>query len=160
MHILAHTDALRIAFGSLLAALLVALSVSDIKAFILPDRTNALLAVSGVAQSLALGAPAFRDAALGSIVGGALLMLLAETYRSARGIEGLGLGDIKLVSAAGLWVGWQGLPLLLATASTTALAFAVLRTARSGRSAIAAPLPFGPFLAGGTMVGWLSPMLT
>jgi leader peptidase (prepilin peptidase)/N-methyltransferase len=121
---------------------------------ILPDRLNALLAGAGIGQSLALGLPSFPDAALGSMIGGGLLALLGALFRWLRGIDGLGLGDVKLLSAVGLWVGWQGLPLVLSIASTTALAFLALRMVRQGRP-LRAILPFGPFLALGTVVSWL-----
>jgi leader peptidase (prepilin peptidase) / N-methyltransferase len=157
MHVLAHLDLLRMAFGGLLGAVLVALSVSDFRTMMLPDRSNVLLAVSGLGQSVVLGMPRFRDAVLGSIIGGGLLALLAALYRRLRGIDGLGAGDIKLVSAAGLWVGWQGMPLLVTVASISALAFVVIvRAGMAARSTRTTLLPFGPFLALGTLVTWLS----
>jgi leader peptidase (prepilin peptidase) / N-methyltransferase len=149
-------DGVRIAFGGLLATLLLALAAHDLKAMILPDRLNVMLAGAGVGQSLMLGLPELRDAALGSMIGGGLLGGLAALFRRLRGSDGLGLGDVKLVGAAGLWVGWQGVPLLLSVASTTALAFVALRAAGQGRLERAARLPFGPFLAVGTVASWLS----
>jgi leader peptidase (prepilin peptidase)/N-methyltransferase len=133
---------------------LLLLAVSDLRAMILPDRLNALLAAGGFGQSLVLGAPELDEAFLGSILGGGLLLLLAVLFRQIRGHDGLGLGDVKLVSAAGLWVGWQGLPLLLSTASLAALAFIGTRALFEGRFERAVLLPFGPFLAGGTILSW------
>jgi leader peptidase (prepilin peptidase) / N-methyltransferase len=151
-----HIDGFRIAFGGLLATLLLALAASDLRAMILPDRLNVMLAGIGLGQSLLLGLPELRDAALGSMIGGGLLGGLAALFRRLRGSDGLGLGDVKLVGAAGLWVGWQGMPLLLSVASTTALAFVALRAAAQGRLERTARLPFGPFLAVGTVASWLS----
>lgn len=143
-------------FGILLAGLLTALAASDLKSMILPDHLNAMLAGAGLGQSLVVGSPALRDAALGSIIGGGLLAAIAALYSRLRDSDGLGLGDVKLVGAAGLWVGWQGVPLLLSIASTTALAFVGLRAVLHGRLDRADLLPFGPFLAVGTLVSWLS----
>ena len=154
MDLAEHLDTLRIGFGGLMVGLLLLLAASDLRAMILPDRLNAMLAAAGLGQSLLLGVPHLRDAILGSVLGGALLLLLAGLFRRLRGREGLGLGDVKLVSAAGLWVGWQGLPLLLSIASTTALAFLGARALRHGQVDRATLIPFGPFLAGGTLVTW------
>src|SRR5262249_37047857 len=106
-------DALRIAFGGVLASLLLALASSDARTMLLPDRLNLLLAGGGLGQNLIIGLPGLRDALLGSVIGGVLLGLLATAFRRLRRRQGLGLGDVKLVSAAGLWIGWQGVPLLL-----------------------------------------------
>ena len=77
-------DGLRIAFGGLLATLLLALAAHDLKAMILPDRLNVMLAGAGVGQSLMLGLPELRDAALGSIIGGGLMGGLAALFRRLR----------------------------------------------------------------------------
>jgi leader peptidase (prepilin peptidase)/N-methyltransferase len=160
MSLAGDIDTLRIAFGGLLTALLLALAASDLRAMILPDRLNVMLAGAGLGQSLVLDLPVLRDAALGSIIGGSLLAGLAALFHRLRGSDGLGLGDVKLVGAAGLWVGWQGLPLLLSVASTAALAFVVLRAVGQGRLDRAVVLPFGPFLAAGTLASWLTLVLS
>jgi len=148
--------ALRIAFGGVLASLLLALAASDARTMLLPDRLNLLLAGGGLGQNLAIGLPGLRDALLGSVIGGGLLALLAVAFRRLRGREGLGLGDVKLVSAAGLWIGWQGVPLLLSIASLGALAAIAARAVLQGEFDRTALMPFGPFLAVGTLVTWLS----
>jgi leader peptidase (prepilin peptidase)/N-methyltransferase len=155
-----HIDPLLILFGGLLAGLLLALAARDARTMLLPDRLNLLLAGGGVGQNLAVGLPGFRDALLGSVIGGGLLGLLAGGFRRLRGREGLGLGDVKLVSVAGLWVGWQGVPLLLSVASTAALAAVVAQAMIKGELDRSGLMPFGPFLALGTLVTWFSLVLT
>jgi leader peptidase (prepilin peptidase)/N-methyltransferase len=149
-------DALRIAFGGVLAGLLLVLAASDARTMLLPDRFNLLLAGGGLGQNLVIGLPGLRDAFLGSVIGGGLLGLLAAAFRRLRGREGLGLGDVKLVSAAGLWIGWQGVPMLLSIASLAALAAIAARAVLQEEFDRAALMPFGPFLALGTLVTWLS----
>jgi leader peptidase (prepilin peptidase) / N-methyltransferase len=154
-----NVEAVMAAFGCVLAGLLLALAVSDLKSLVLPDRLNLMLAVTGLGQSLVLGLPGFADASLGTILGVGILGLIAACFRRLRGIDGLAIGDLKLISAAGLWVGWQGVPLLLSVASTTALAFVAIRAALQRRLDRMALLPFGPFLAIGTFVSWLVTVL-
>src|ERR1700688_1251159 len=104
-------------FGCVLAGVLAALAIVDWNKMILPDRLNLFMAAGGLGQSLSLGIPDPIDAALGSFIGGASLALLAGLFRRMRGIDGLGLGDIKLVTAAGIWIGWQGIPAMVVRAS-------------------------------------------
>ena len=129
-----------IAFGLLLVGLLVALAVADFRGLILPDWLTALVAASGLAAS-----------ALGGV---------AIAYRRLRGLDGLGFGDVKLVAAGGVWTGLEGLPWLLVCACAGALLYAAARAARGIPLGRTDRLPFGPFLAGGIVAGWLVTRLT
>ena len=67
----------------------------------------------------------------------------------------MGLGDAKLLGAAGVWVGLEGLSSVVLYASALALA-GVLFAAVGGRPATRATrLAFGPFLALGVWIVWL-----
>jgi leader peptidase (prepilin peptidase)/N-methyltransferase len=57
---------------------------------------------------------------------GAIFWLLRRLYFAFRKIQGLGLGDVKFLAAAGIWSGIEGLPLLMLAAALTALACAGL----------------------------------
>ena len=76
---------------------------------------------------------------------------MRDVYRRLRGREGMGLGDAKLLGAAGAWVGWQGLAGVLLIAAVTGLATAVVLR----RTSLSDALPFGPFLALGIWLTWL-----
>jgi leader peptidase (prepilin peptidase)/N-methyltransferase len=136
--------------GLILAIILAALAIADACAGILPNELNALLTIGAVAQLLTVGTPAPLDA-----VGGALLVGVAALFRRLRGIEGLGMGDQKFGFAAGLWIGWEQVPLMLLVATATALLFVGLRTALRSAQATAR-LPFGPFLGAGVLASWLN----
>lgn len=144
----------RAAFGILLIGIVTALAIIDLRKTILPDHLNLALAWAGACQSFALGAPKLPDAALGAVLAGASLWLLNGLYRRLRGVDGLGLGDVKFAAAAGLWTGWQGLPFMLCVASTSALAFVILRALRDRQLDRTTRLPFGPFLGLGMLVAW------
>jgi len=146
---------LRAAFGCLLIALVVALAIIDSRRLILPDRLNLLLAAAGIGQSVILGQPDLLDAGLGALMAGGTLLLVATVFHRVRGIHGLGFGDLKFVAAAGAWIGWQEVPLMLFIASASALAFVVIRAIQERRVNMAAQLPFGPFLGVGTLLSWL-----
>lgn len=64
-------------------------------------------------------------------------MLVRTGYWQLRRREGIGLGDAKLLAAAGAWVAWQGLPsvvLIAAVAGLLAAALARWRNLILGRS--------------------------
>src|SRR5580704_19726228 len=98
------------AFGAALAVLMLAIAVSDIRHFIVPD------ALSGSAFALGLiFAGLFDDAPLAEAILTCLLraaaaalplLVLMLLYEWWRGRPGLGLGDVKLVAVGGAWLDW------------------------------------------------------
>lgn len=137
-----------------LAAGLVALSLIDLEHFLLPNRIMYPLALATVAL-LALAAvgddawAAFDRAVLGGVV--AMVALGVLHLVSPRS---MGFGDVKLAFVLGLvlgWLGWSELVLGLfcgfLAGAVVGLALIVLR--HRGRKD---HLPFGPFLAFGTLV--------
>jgi len=146
-----------------LACALLVLAWIDFQRQIIPDVLNAAIGALGMLWVVTLrGLPLLLDALLQAIAVGAAVWLLRWLYYLLRKQQGLGLGDVKLLTASTLWVGMAGIPVQLLVASVTALAAAaVLHMAgrsMTGKSA----LPFGPFLAFGLLTtiglqesGWL-----
>lgn len=146
--------------GAALGWFLIALAAIDARHFLLPDGLTLSLVALGLGLS-ALGvlAPGLAwpvtplDAAIGALLGFASLAAIGMVYLGLRGRAGLGLGDAKLLAAAGAWAGWQGLPGVVLIAALSALALALGRgiwTRRAPRPSDS--VPFGPYLALGT---WL-----
>jgi leader peptidase (prepilin peptidase)/N-methyltransferase len=107
---------------------------------------------------------AFHEAALARIaaagVAFGVLYGVREVYWLLRKREGLGLGDVKLASAGGAWLGPAGLgPLLLCAclmAFTVIIGRAlVTRTTLKG----ATEIPFGAFLAPSIWLIWTAQQL-
>jgi leader peptidase (prepilin peptidase)/N-methyltransferase len=73
-------------------------------------------------------------------------------YFKLRSYQGLGLGDVKLLAASGVWVGIAGVPVQLLVASLTALAAAGCLHIAGRTVTRQTRLPFGPFLALGLLV--------
>jgi leader peptidase (prepilin peptidase)/N-methyltransferase len=78
--------------------------------------------------------------------------LLRRLYFVLRKIQGLGLGDVKFLSAAGTWIGIAGLPTLLLIATLIALAAAGSLQLAGRDMTRQTSLPFGPFLAIGLLL--------
>lgn len=139
-------------FFALLFALCCALAIIDIRHGIIPDWLNLTIAGFGVAKAATSdGLLACAQALCEGILIGGVFWLLQRFYFSLRKVRGLGLGDVKFIGAAGIWIGVLGIPILLLVASLTALVSAgIMRLAgrtMTGQTA----LPFGPFLAIGLL---------
>ena len=136
-----------------LGLLCAALTVTDLRRGIIPDGINLSIAGLGLLKAVVTsGAVAALELA-GESAGIALVFwLLRRCYFMWRKAQGLGLGDVKFLAAAGTWIGITGLPTLLLVATLAAL------TAAGGMQLAGRPmtrqssLPFGPFLAIGLLL--------
>jgi leader peptidase (prepilin peptidase)/N-methyltransferase len=117
----------------------------------------------GLFFSLAGGLVAPIEAAIGALVGAVIPLAVMAAYRLIRGVEGMGLGDVKLLAMIGAFLGWRGVLLTLCIgACAGALVGVGLILAGKGRSDT--ELPFGTFLSaaavlvlffGGPLMHWL-----
>ncbi len=125
--------------------LLLPLALLDARHFWLPDWLSAILAVVGLLfAGPLLGAP-LLDRWIGALAGGGALALIAWAYRRARGGDGMGGGDPKLVAAIGCWIGWQALPLMLLLASLGGIVWALIAQRKGDEPLARRPVPFGVF---------------
>ena len=142
--------------SAVLAALLIAASVVDLRQQIIPDWASLGLVLAGLLATYRfapgdLGLHAVTG--LGWFVG---LAVISEGYFRWRGIDGFGLGDAKLMAAAGAWLGPAGSLSVLAMASTAAV-LAILGTAAMRGRALSGKtgIPFGPFIVLSIWIVWL-----
>jgi leader peptidase (prepilin peptidase)/N-methyltransferase len=151
--------------GFVFTAYLVALTVIDLDRQLLPDILTVPLVWIGLVASLwhAGGdAPPVspRDAIIGAAAGYVFLWSVFQLFRLATGKDGMGYGDFKLFAAAGAWLGWQMLPLVLLLAAVVGAVtgIALIVAKRHGRGV---PIPFGPYLAGASWIAllWGRPMV-
>ena len=83
--------------------------------------------------------------ALGAVAGGGSLWLVREAYFRLRKVEGMGLGDVKMMLMVGAYLGWQLTVLTIFVASLLgAIIGIVVMLARGGTMKM--KLPFGVFL--------------
>jgi leader peptidase (prepilin peptidase)/N-methyltransferase len=139
----------------LLAVALAILSAIDMRYYRLPDVITLPLAAAGLVITAWSGLQPLWWSALSAAIGFALLAGAALAYRYLRGRPGLGLGDAKLLAAAGAWTGAQAIPTVLLWATGLALTFALVAYFRGQDVSGATRLPFGPFLASATWLAWL-----
>jgi len=147
-----------------LACALLLLAWIDFRRQIIPDALNAAIGALGILWVVASrGLPLLAEAMFQAIAVAAAVWLLRRLYFLLRKQQGLGLGDVKLLTASTLWVGVTGIPVQLLVASVTALAAAAVLHVTGHRMTGKSALPFGPFLALGLLAtiglqesGWLA----
>ena len=126
-------------------ALLLRLSVDDIRTGFLRNKWVALLAAAGLVMVL-FGQVALLSAVSGALLGGGGLFVVRVLSHG-----GVGGGDVKLAAALGIWTGFEGiLPALFIAFLLGSLWGIVLLLRGSGRKA---KLPFGPCLSVGGTIG-------
>lgn len=125
----------------------------DIRRGIIPNELNLTIAALGLARAIVTGGwSAGLYAASAGLAIGIIIWLLRRLYFALRNVQGLGLGDVKLLAAAGTWVGATGVPTLLLVAALTALASIVVMRLAGRSMTQQTSIPFGPYLALGLVV--------
>ncbi|WP_217568746.1 A24 family peptidase [Mesorhizobium sp. GbtcB19] len=146
--------AILIVAGLVLAALLVAIAVIDFRRLVIPDALNMALAAGGLGFQLIVQ---HDNAAMHALIAAATLAVfwtLRHGHFLLTGRIGLGLGDVKMLAAAALWIDPLLLPVLLFIASTAALLFLGGQVVVAGPMAARSRVPFGPFIALGLACCW------
>jgi leader peptidase (prepilin peptidase) / N-methyltransferase len=146
--------------GAFLAALMLAIAVTDYRRYIIPDELTAAAVALALLRAGVVGPDAdwlgVLWAAFRALAIAAPLLLLLAGYRHWRGRDGLGLGDIKLAAVAGAWLGWVTVFAVIELATLSALgAYIVSSYLRKRPLRATAFLPFGLFLAPAIWFGWL-----
>jgi leader peptidase (prepilin peptidase) / N-methyltransferase len=146
--------------GAFLAALMLAIAVTDSRRYIIPNELTAAAVALALFRAGTVGPDAdWRGvlwAAFRAVAIAVPLLLLMAGYRRWRGRDGLGLGDIKLAAVAGAWLGWVTVFAVIELATLSALgAYVVSAYLRQRPLRATAFLPFGLFLAPAIWIGWL-----
>jgi leader peptidase (prepilin peptidase)/N-methyltransferase len=141
--------------GCLLGWALLGASIIDARHLLLPDVLVLPLIPLGILFHAAVAPASWPDHIIGAVAGFVLFAAVAALYHRLRGREGLGLGDAKLLAAAGAWVGWAGLPSVVFLGALFGLATALVLRAMGRKLERATELPFGPALALAFWLVWV-----
>lgn len=121
----------------------------DERMFLLPDILTVPLLITGFlyAATLPVGdydycSPAFNSA-MGAVIG-YVLPVVASIFMVKKYPDAFGGGDIKLLSAAGAWIGFLHVPTLLLVSSAVFALFCLIKRERSGA--------FGPAIVIATLI--------
>jgi leader peptidase (prepilin peptidase)/N-methyltransferase len=131
----------RLLFG----CMLIVLFFIDLRHRILPNPITVGGTIVGFLLSF-VAPPGWLSSLIGLVIGGLIPLALAEAYLRLRKVEGLGMGDVKMLALIGAFLGWQLVLLTLALASILgSLVGVAMIVTRRGDMKYA--LPFGTFLA-------------
>lgn len=91
-------------------AVLIALTIIDFRTWILPDPLNLALAVLGLAFHCLISFEILppHELVFGAMLGAGLLYVIRMGGNAYYKQDSLGLGDVKLLGAAGFWLGIEG----------------------------------------------------
>ncbi len=136
----------RIAFAT---ALLV-LFFTDLDCRILPNEITIGGTVAGIVAAIFLP-PGIVSSLIGVLLGGGVLWATGALYEKVRGVEGMGMGDVKMLAMIGAVLGW---PLMLLTLVLSSIAGGLVGSLLLALRADArtTALPFGSFLAPAALV--------
>jgi leader peptidase (prepilin peptidase) / N-methyltransferase len=134
---------------------LIALAATDLRDGILPDALTLPLIPLGLLAAFLVEPASVAAHAWGAVAGFASFAFVRWLYRVWRHRDGLGLGDVKLLAAAGAFVSWEGLASVVLIGAVTALALALAGAALGRRLALDQKLAFGPSLCLGIWLVWL-----
>ena len=170
------------AVAFLFTAALLLITFVDFDHRFIPDEVSLPGIAVGLGAAFLPGGVSPLDALAGAVLGGGVLWAVAWTYEHATGIEGMGLGDVKLLAMIGAFLGWQAIPVVLVVASFTGslVGLALIFTRRGRRrlrraarrlgpravlpfvrrAARRTEIPFGPFLALGAVLALYHPAVT
>lgn len=94
-------------------------------------------------------------ALLGAIAGGGSLWAVGELWKRLRGVDAMGLGDVKMMLGVGALLGWRLALLSIFIAAFAGSAAGVLIIARQKGKDLQAQIPFGIFLGIGSITALL-----
>ena len=90
-------------------------------------------------------------ALIGALLGGGSLWLMGWTWEKLRGIEAMGLGDVKMMFMVGAYLGWRLTILTIFIGVFSGSIIGIFLMVRSGQRNMQMLLPFGVFLGLGAI---------
>lgn len=145
----------------LLALLMALITLIDLKHFIIPDALSFPAVPLGAVANIAVfhgddWLAGLTESALGAVLAAGSFFLLRALWFRLRGIEALGLGDVKLAAVAGAWLGPALLPSVCFAAALVGLAAATILALWPGRRvSLTDQMPFGSFIAPAILLFWI-----
>ena len=146
-----NLDFLRFA---ILTPMLISAFIVDYKIQIIPHRLNFTLFEVGIIFAFIFGIQNLnlaKDMFLGMIAGGGIFLLITLIGGLIAGKEAMGLGDVKLMGALGLFFGWYKILIIsvLAFLIGAIISIIVLIVRKNREDGY---IPFGPFIVVATFI--------
>ena len=111
--------------------------------------------LEGALTGLPIWAASLGGALIGALIGGGSLWLMGWTWEKLRGIEAMGLGDVKMMFMVGAYLGWRLTILTIFLGVLTGSLVGILLMVWQRRKDMQFLLPFGVFLGIGAIAALL-----
>jgi leader peptidase (prepilin peptidase) / N-methyltransferase len=107
--------------------------------------------VTRLPPALPLWSVSLIGAAIGALIGGGSLWLIGFLWEKVRGVEAMGLGDVKMMFMVGAYLGWRlaGLTIFFGVLSGSVIGIGIM--VNRGKRNMQMMLPFGIFLGIGAI---------
>jgi leader peptidase (prepilin peptidase) / N-methyltransferase len=109
----------------------------------------------GVLSGMPIWVVSLAGAAIGALIGGGSLWLMGWIWEKLRGVEAMGLGDVKMMFMVGAYLGWRLTILTIFVGVLTGSVIGILLMARQQQRNMQMLLPFGIFLGLGAVAALL-----
>ncbi|HEV7683686.1 MAG TPA: prepilin peptidase [Pyrinomonadaceae bacterium] len=128
-----------------------------------PHFDDLPMLLNGALSGMPIWGASLIGALIGALAGGGSLWLMGWTWEKLRGIEAMGLGDVKMMFMVGAYLGWRLtiLNIFLGVFSGSLIGIGLML--RQGKRDMKMLLPFGVFLGigaigallfGSQIIGW------
>lgn len=139
---------------AILTPMLISAFIVDYKIQIIPNRLNFTMFEVGIIFAFIFGIQNLnlaKDMFLGMIAGGGIFLLITLIGGLIAGKEAMGLGDVKLMGALGLFFGWYKILIIsvLAFLIGAIISIIVLIVRKNREDGY---IPFGPFIVVATFI--------
>jgi len=136
----------------LLLISLVVITFIDLDFQIIPNTISLPGIVIGLIASFYLSEISVQDSLLGILIGGGLFYLIAYIFVTIRGIEGMGMGDVKLLAMLGAFFGLKGVMFIIFISSIIGTFAGMMVMIQTRSFTFKQKIPFGPFLSIAAMI--------
>ena len=137
-------------FLCVLSLILIMIFFIDLENFIIPDVLNFSIMFLALLKNFLPNlntsfVQEINQSIIGGIVGYLSIWVIIFLYKTIKKIDGMGLGDAKLIAGIGLLFGWQSIPFVLFISSVLGLIF-VIPSLLNKKKNMRSEIPFGPFI--------------
>jgi leader peptidase (prepilin peptidase)/N-methyltransferase len=137
-------------FLCVLSLILIMIFFIDLENFIIPDILNFSIMFLALLKNFLPNlntsfVQEINQSIIGGIVGYLSIWIIIFLYKTIKKIDGMGLGDAKLIAGIGLLFGWQSIPFVLFISSVLGLIF-VIPSLLNKKKNMRSEIPFGPFI--------------
>ncbi len=108
--------------------------------------------MQGMLSDMPIWAASLIGALIGALIGGGSLWLMGWTWERLRGVEAMGLGDVKMMFMVGAYLGWRLTILTIFFGVLSGSLIGVALMVQQGKKDMQMLLPFGVFLGIGSII--------